>query len=931
MPRLQQRWSAPLVRSSRLLDNVCNTALFAVLLAAFYQYYSYGQYDPYGCRALLNDGSWPPADSNSHLYREFERWEPSGCRMREFSRDDFRDCLTGRRVVFAGDSTVRQVYWAAAARLDHVKAGLAVLDVFSTGAKQQDLSLEAEGVKLEFIWDPWLNSTKLATELTRFRAQETLIDVGTLKSQDEESAGLIVVSAPGLWAARHGGEDYFTLFQRGIDDIIPHLRSNLDGTMTVPTANLKKNYETAPNQILLAPVQVPLYDALSPGRAETITPEKVNKMNSYLASLSSDETSHIMWSYNKMTQNHWKAFEETGIHVTDSVAERKIDIALNARCNAAAVGHKIPMARTCCMAYPRESRVQPALLLMGVVVLPVLLWCNSHIKSIRQLMPSNDVLRATRTILFAMVWCWFMDRTQYFVKVERHYYQGFFVAGCLVFGLISLLFRRSANMRNITTSSPIRARSVSEPLRQDDSGFLSREQSNEWKGWMQFLILFYHYNYASQTLWAYKIIRLLVSAYIFLNAYGHTRHLLETGDFSFRRLAAVIFRSNALSAILPYMMTTDHMFYYFASVVTFWYLFVWLTLRVLSRWNQDPLLLLAKVLISAVLTSCFVMIHGPLEGLSTLCRVIFHMPWDSREARVRLSLERYIVFFGIMTASIVHRIALVQTRQVLPSSSLTGSTRTHGSSRLDPALAIIAFPDALTRPIKPIVCTFSVLFIIFFTVMAQMAIGDKVQYNLAHPYMSWIPIVAFALLRNSYRSLRNTYLALPAALGKISLETYILQYHMWLGGDATAILRIGLFDRYGSPLRGLGLAGLGRMLETLLIAAVFLCVSAQTHRATETLTHWLFGTGIVQGHERTTSVTMGSPLAQTKERTSEDGYERPLINPGSVDDANGVLWVGGREEPGILQRPKPVVARDPRLQIVGLAFVLWIGNLVYGG
>src|SRR5262249_41523068 len=147
----------------------------------------------------------------------------------------------------------------------------------------------------------------------------------------------------------------------------------------------------------------------------------------------------------------------------------------------------------------------------------------------------------------------------------------------------------------LQAASPGSLRSKSEPSSDSDHGFLSRDQSNEWKGWMQGLLLLYHYHYASQSLWVYKIVRLLVSSYIFLSAYGHTTYLLRTNDFSLRRVAFTVFRLNIFSALLPYVMMTEYDFYYFAPVVTFWFLAVWLTLRLFSTFNQDPLIMLLKV------------------------------------------------------------------------------------------------------------------------------------------------------------------------------------------------------------------------------------------------------------------------------------------------------------------------------------------------
>eukprot|EP00300_Choanocystis_sp_HF-7_P004377 c13375_g1_i1.p2 GENE.c13375_g1_i1~~c13375_g1_i1.p2 ORF type:complete len:285 (+),score=61.59 c13375_g1_i1:826-1680(+) len=57
----------------------------------------------------------------------------------------------------------------------------------------------------------------------------------------------------------------------------------------------------------------------------------------------------------------------------------------------------------------------------------------------------------------------------------------------------------------------------------------------------------------------------------------------------------------------------------------------------------------------------------------------------------------------------------------------------------------------------------------------------KEQYNAVHPYTSFFPIAAFLILRNITPWLRKNSNHVFGWLGKITLETYILQYHVWLG------------------------------------------------------------------------------------------------------------------------------------------------------
>jgi hypothetical protein len=70
--------------------------------------------------------------------------------------------------------------------------------------------------------------------------------------------------------------------------------------------------------------------------------------------------------------------------------------------------------------------------------------------------------------------------------------------------------------------------------------------------------------------------------------------------FSLKRAASVLLRINLLSCVLPYVMRTDYMFYYFAPLVSFWFLVVYLTLSIGQQGNSNPIFLLLKLMMCDV-------------------------------------------------------------------------------------------------------------------------------------------------------------------------------------------------------------------------------------------------------------------------------------------------------------------------------------------
>ena len=60
----------------------------------------------------------------------------------------------------------------------------------------------------------------------------------------------------------------------------------------------------------------------------------------------------------------------------------------------------------------------------------------------------------------------------------------------------------------------------------------------------------------------------------------------------------------------------------------------------------------------------------------------------------------------------------------------------------------------------------------------------KTQYNLGHPFFVLFPIVTYIFLRNISPTMRSYHVKIFAWLGTITLETYLMQHHIWLTSNA---------------------------------------------------------------------------------------------------------------------------------------------------
>lgn len=804
--------------------------------------------------------------------------------MHEYKKKDIQDCLRKRRLVFIGDSTTRQVFWAVAKKMDHEKAEEEITEMLDMNEKHKDLEFTSEEVSVQFIWDPYLNSTGLDRELKNFRPDPELGG-----NAADESAGLILLGAPGLWYARHGQENFFKDFRGSIDHVIPYMDHAKEDNAMLPVSRPFPSRKYSPNFLLLAPVQAPWYQALSPSREETITPEKIDQMNDYLQQVSAHSSADVVWSYSLMTFEGKAEYEESGLHVIDNVAHRKADVLLNLRCNADAASKGYPFNRTCCSNYKQPGAAQWILLLGGMFVLPALPFIRrKHILRVGRLLPSAEVLNAMAVFGLAICFCFYADRTQVFEKEQKQFRRREFLMACsavAIAGLVSIRESRTPNTNHKAALKP------------KDQGFLSRDQTDEWKGWMQFILLIYHYTHGSKILWIYEIVRLLVASYLFMTGFGHTLYFLKREDYSLRRVAGVLVRLNLLSCALPYIMRTDYIFYYFAPLVSFWFLIIYFTLRIGHIHNSNLNFLFLKIILSALLTTAFIMIPGILETVSSFLNLTCGLSWDVLEWRFRTFLDMYIVYFGILLAALYLRTSHLK--------SGTAPTRTLIDHVLMPT-----FSYPLLFKILTILASLTLL--PGFWALTRRS-PDKEDYNWWQPYISFIPILAFVTLRNSHRLLRNYHSAIFAWLGRCSLETYILQYHIWLAGDTTGLLHIGLW---------------GRWWEAVVLTLLFLWTSWKVAGASQRLTTW-----IVDGdREPTQFAEYGEDIVGAKDtaRAKDSSYLLPSVRDGEGTPSKDIRFEIGKGRVARLVSWGVVgMKEDLRWRLGLILLVMWVGNVTY--
>ncbi|KAJ4991773.1 Cas1p-like protein [Stagonosporopsis vannaccii] len=858
------------------LPNACSRVvlllLLAVVCANVYRRLGTDKTDLYHCNKLLHQGQFLDSPDRSPERRPFQNWQVPGCLVHDYTTSDIADCNEDGQVLFVGDTTVRQVFWAAARKL----SGGWVDDRRQELDKHEDLHLEVGRARLSFMWDPYLNSTSFNEELKAYmdrnRPESSEAEKSLHPSNGKRRSVLLYIGG-GLWHARHLGDEYLPAFNRVVDRVAAVMSTTHD-RLTSPANIRAHGHDGVDDQIFFAPVPDPIVDRLSPSRETTITQNKVWAMNDHLQ-LWSNRGLNVPWSFRDMTANWPEMVGESGLHVTDRIATHMANVVLNYRCNAKAAQKKgYPFDRTCCSAYRQANWVQ---ILAAVALVPIVaLTAYGHFLRSRE--RSTIVVLTDAFAVFALtaVYCFMADRTHVFDKIPKEFANIDFRVMLGVAVLLCLF-----NFQSIPAPvSKSKKRSPEKLVRLVP--FLPRGQSDEFKGWMQIFVLVYAYTDASNVMDFYKAFRVFVALFLVLSAYGHATYFLRTNDYSLHRVMGVIFRLNTLPIFLALAMERPYTSYHFAPLITFWFLVIFLTLRIGQRWNHRLELLLAKVLVAALLTTMLIHAQGVLDTCASALSVVFRANIDVGTMRFHLGTDKYIVFIGIMLAAVHVKIRSI-LRTPLRHLSVTG---------------FVVKRYFLLHQV--FVIAFAITAVPTYLLLAQQ-MRNKPDYNRWIPYLAWLPALSFIILRNASAFMRARYCASFAWLGRISWELYLLSRHIWLAGDGQAVLRIGF--RYGS---GTFLGDKWR--DVVVLSPIFVWLAWKVHEATKVFTAW-----VLYGQVASTESNQDGRLADgaTMElpgwhRTDGDG----------ADDAESRRHARSGERKRMLAR------------LGGVGVVVWLMNMV---
>ncbi|XP_068618481.1 N-acetylneuraminate 9-O-acetyltransferase [Battus philenor] len=710
--------------------NVENAKLLAfVLVLGFIGYHGilHLRYGPDSCTWLLTSGR----------YKGDHEWQPYGCMLHKYSKTDARRCLRylafwGKYNSFAfiGDSRLEQLYeyfiGVLKTRLD-MDSSYTTVDHRMPNYTYVDSKLK---LSVTFIWSNDVSKTMV----DQFRAW-----------QYSDRPPSVIVASSGLQLVKNRNTTDLILeeYKRNLTQLV----QPIDSLAARNTQVLWKLLESVDTAQIKDEVKISNHD--------------IDQYNSAAMEILRHSAARV-WGAARLVA----AGAAGGEALSRTTLRHCAQILLNMFCN----DHMNFNDGSCCAQpepYTQLQMLTFALFLLCAVVAGLkCVWRWSQ--DLRQRLegyalvgqtaggkpPASPVAAVAR---LGMIMCYFYlcDRTNFFMKENKYYSEwSFWLPVGYVFAL-GLFFTDDSRSSRV----------------------LHRNQTDEWKGWMQLVILVYQVTGASKVLPIYMLVRALVSAYLFLTGYGHFYYTWKTGDTGLVRYFRVIFRLNFLTVVLCLTMNRPYQFYSFIPLVSFWYTLVFVIFALPPHIAQSS----AHTVESKPYQYLYIALK--IIGLLTIVTVLYMSevffqkifvtrPWkalfvnsddDIHQWWLRWKQDRYSMAYGIIFATAY----LLAQRYNLLDDNNHSNLFTPGLSLTATLLAFIGIGSYVT-----------------FTFLCS----NTFDCNEIHSYVAFLPIVSYIILRNVSGALRTKHSNLFAWFGTITLELFASQSHIWLAADTHGVL-----------------------------------------------------------------------------------------------------------------------------------------------
>ncbi len=272
---------------------------------------------------------------------------------------------------------------------------------------------------------------------------------------------------------------------------------------------------------------------------------------------------------------------------------------------------------------------------------------------------------------------------------------------------------------------------------------LSRPQTEEWKGWMQFAFIMYHYYRAWS---AYNWIRVFVSSYVWMTGFGNFLYFDKKRDFSIERIISMVIRINYFPVLLSLATGVSLDLYYVVPLHTVGFFMTLVTCRLAFFLQERCEMTYSKSRMAAI-------------GISLLVHVLFYetaavnfLLFFSKEIHVRFQIDKYSAWIGIVFGFGMGKIS-------------TYMSWAYGTTH---------------RPLAAWGQRIGGVGLIALWYLSFGYIKEKLTYNPIHPFIFIFPLTGWLMIRNSSNYLSRCHSTFLEFLGRNTLETYVLQFHLFM-------------------------------------------------------------------------------------------------------------------------------------------------------
>ncbi|XP_051245734.1 N-acetylneuraminate 9-O-acetyltransferase [Dicentrarchus labrax] len=663
-------------------------------------------------------------------------WQPYGCMMHKYKSIEAKTCLAEKRVAFVGDSRIRQLFYSFIKVIDPERR--------EDGNKHEDISFEDESSSLnvDFLWYPEANNSM----------KERLISW----THEASAKPDVVILGAATWSIKlhSGSSETLQQYKVNLTALAVHLEKLADHGEVYWVLQDPVNEEVlSDNRKMITNQQLELYNEAA---VDVLNSSKRNSRSRVKLLAASRQA-----AMETITQS------DDGLHLPESTRNVGAMILMNSVCNKLLR----PIDGSCCQTVPPPNLLQKlsACFFLGSAAVFLVLHVLGNNRHRRPVPPDVESLEEKKPATAAvplgpkapfqalcrmgviMGYFYLCDRADVFMKEQKFYTHSTFFIPLIYIFVLGVFYSENSK----------------------ETKLLNREQTDEWKGWMQLVILIYHISGASAFIPVYMHVRVLVAAYLFQTGYGHFSFFWLKGDFGLYRVCQVLFRLNFLVLVLCVVMNRPYQFYYFVPLVTFWFVVIYGTLAMWPQILQKKannsgmwhLGVLTKLLGLLLFICFFAFSQGFFESIFSVWPIskLFELNGSIHEWWFRWKLDRFAVIHGMLFAFIY---LVLQKRQVLSE----GKGEALFSAKISNLLLFLSVVSFITYSIWASSCK------------------TKTECNEMHPYISVVQILAFILIRNIPGYARSIYSSFFSWFGKISLELFICQYHIWLAADTKGIL-----------------------------------------------------------------------------------------------------------------------------------------------